>query len=625
METVTLQGEIDEDLLIGTVSPKAAARALVRFYEGDQHWYMQSFFRTLINDPAIRKQYSALASQWNVTRYVVDQLSVLGSRPVEVSFQAVAGAKATEKAIAEAGEKWGRIAHGEGAAESGDFDSWVAEVGRMAVLTSTVLGAVAWDDAHGRIAFRAYTPNLFDTKRADGNDDATTADIYRILVSDSDENAQATYRVFDFSGPVGETWTVKGDSWERPGASGLESVDLKAEPALLDVKDPKAIRSLVPFAPFRTRLPRGEYCSKDGQIDLIEAQKRVNHGLTQVAIAMHFLGFPVPVFEGPGWDSSDNAPLAISLDPSVGIKPGYDVANPSNAGKVTFLNPGASANIETALNVIERQVAFAVSARGIPPDAVTVKVSAQSGVSLWIQREQLREFHTRIRAAFQAPLEHIVRAAIAYWNARCEKGDEFPANVEPVVTIPEANAALDPESDLAIDEKKKAMGIYSQADLYRKHRPDLSEKDIQERLDEEAQAAGGSEVETPLALAQRIQILVNAGVISKDEARITIDPNLKPLDGGAKATPELQRVVFEVGLIRRDEGRAFYGLPPIGGDEGKEFLYIEKGTPAVPAPAPAAEPPVPKKKKGLFGQRPPEAGAGAAGNTDPATGSKGQA
>lgn len=593
------------------------AGALVDFFDGNHRAYQEAYLAEIITDPTTLKNYQRHSRQANITRLIVNRLAIGGERPLRVTWADENGNEESEDAL-KASLLWEQIAH-----RDNKFDAFVKTVYQRTALTKTVVAAVTWDPYHGKVMFKHYTPNHVDVRRVEQNPDPARPDAYRILESEGMTGGQGeVWRYYDFSdrGPVAWTWTSGSrTAWDRgqnKNATPMDMVDpdtVDAAPAeTVEGGEPvKTGRALVPFVTFRTALPSHSFFVDDGQDDLYETQLFVNQLWSQISIALWYLSSAIAVLEGSGWEGNDSGPVRIPIDPSIAIKRNISPLDGSSPGGLSFVNPSNAENIAQLLNVIQTQVAMAAAAQGISPDAVTVSSSVQSGVSLWIQGQEIRRWHNAFANISQASWEEFVRVARVTWDAQ-NPTDPFPAGVTHTVEMGEYRPSLSPEDELKNDKSRLDMGIDTLEDLIRKHHPELDDKEIQARIAPEEEAAPVVVEETPLQVAQRLQILVSTGVLSKDEARKNLDPTLPKMDGGSKATPEIQRAVLEAGVLTVNEVRATYGFPPLPGEAGTKFVTLADPN-ATPAPPeqPTQKPDVRDERppvSRLFGSRPPVAG-----------------
>ncbi len=534
---------------------RRASAELVKLYEGNQRGYLLNYLAGLIKNEVLRARYQELATFSNIVRLLVDRTSTLGTLPVRAEWD-----KKQDQ------ELWDKIA--EERMGERPWDAVIPALSRRTELCKTTVLLPTWDKKDKVIELDIYTPNLIDVAYAPGNLRKTRPDKYRIL----GEEATDLFQVWDFSGPVPRVYVVDRDHRELNDGEPYEVTDENAQP-------------LRPFTAFRTALAQSDFFIWDGQTDLLEAQQFVNRCYTQLSVQLHFGCFKTAIAKGSGWNPRNGEPLTLTMDPSEIVCLPDPIAG-EIPPDLKFDGPSSEGVIKALLETIADYVSQAGAAVGLNPSAIRAKNEATSGYALQIESSALKSKHASTRTLARPPLRRVIANIRSTWNAANPR-ERFSADGTFTVSIPDYGSGVTTREETDTDVLKMEKGIVSKRSLVLKHNPGIGTKEIDELL------AADAVQESAMQRAQRLEVLIRAGVITKAEAR-TLEglPELKA--EAEKINPDrIQRAFLEVGIFRVDELRVALGFTPLGGDEGSRFVFIGQQAPQPgkkqnPPPAPPA-------------------------------------
>lgn len=531
---------------------RRASAELVKLYEGNQRGYLLGYLATLIKNEVLQRRYQELATFSNVVRLLVDRTSTLGTLPVRVEWSNPQDQKLWDK-IAE--ERMG----------DRPWDAVIPALARRTELCKTTVLLPTWDRRDGVIDLDIYTPNQIDVAYVPGNLRKTRPDKYRILC----DEATDLHQVWDFSGLEPRVFVVDRDHREIDAG---EAYDVRSADGSF----------LLPFTAFRTATAQADFFIWDGQTDLLEAQQFVNRCYTQLSVQLHFGCFKTAIASGSGWTPRNGEPLTLTMDPSeIVILP--DPIAGETPPTLKFDGPASEGVIKALLETIGDYVSQAGAAVGLNPSAIRAKNEATSGYALQIESAALKSKHASTRTLARPPLRRVVANMRDTWNAFNGR-ERFSADGTFTVSIPDYGSGVTTREETDTDVLKMEKGIVSKRSLVLKHNPGITSKEIDDLL------AASAVQESAMQRAQRLEILIRAGVLTKAEAR-TLEglPELKA--EAEKINPDrIQRAFLEVGIFRVDELRVALGFTPLGGDEGSRFVFIGQ-QPQAPQPGKKQNPP----------------------------------
>jgi hypothetical protein len=445
------------------------AAELVNFYEGNQRRYLEEHIDTIFKSQKLRERYKSLIFFANITSLIVDRVAIMGKRKAEIKFLKDDGTPN------EADQKlWDRISKKE--LDHGGFDAFLGALGKYKELCKTVVAVPFWDSRANRLRLRFYTPNLMDVAWDVREGDPLAPQAYRILLNDQ----QSRWRVYDFTDPEnGVTYEAHG---EGNVLEKIQTRDLKTgqivQDVILEAKDPATGLTLVPFVPFRTRVPTTDYFVDDGQGQMVEGQRSVNRLWTGLMGLIHFGSFQVPILTGPGWTRQEGKKIELTYDPGEGI------AVPSREGdtiesKIHWAGPANEAFIEKILKTIGQVTETVVSTFHISPNEVVAKADAASGVSLFIGNSALKEKQEAATVLDEPSLEELVYKMAVVWNAHAPiaKG-RFSLTGEISAKIPQQPMSLEPMDEVKRDALMVEESFVLHDDIIKKYNPGATPEQV---------------------------------------------------------------------------------------------------------------------------------------------------
>jgi hypothetical protein len=445
---------------------QAMSAQLVKLYEGSQMAYVWAYLGKLLKNPRIRARYQELAVFRNIVRLLVDRVSTLGQLPVRVLWKNEAN-------------EWDTVAQGlwdeistERMGEK-PWDSVVPTIARRTELCKTCVAGAEWDDYHGGVDVRTWTPNVIDVGYAEGNARATQPDIWYLLLGEETD----WWQRWDFTsrtpGPSGFVVDCTRDGKEDGDRIPLVTID------------PKTGRSLVPFVTFRTRNDDHEFFVRDGQEEVIRAQEYFNRLLTGESVATHFGAIRVPILRGRNWRNEDaqaGARHEITYDWTEAIEEPDDPLTPNNvAEKIRWGGPEIESVVRTLRDTAMGVVKGVAVSFGIDGRSVYSSNEPASGYSLQIEAAALKGKHAQTRTLAQRPLTRLAELIRLTWDAANPKR-RFPAGTFPRVLIPDYGASVVSAEETQSDVAKLNAGIVGLKTLIIKHNPGIPAYEVDRML-----------------------------------------------------------------------------------------------------------------------------------------------
>lgn len=438
------------------------AAELVAFFEGNQRAYLEEHILATFKNPKLQETYKRLAFFVNVTQQIVEQVTILGKRRLEVTFTTENGTPHEEDQ-----KLWNRVADSEIA--DGGFDAFIATLGSYAELCKTAVALPYWDaltddkapgaGGDGQLCLGVYTPNVLDLSwelhgrplRPDG---------FRILIDDSTQR----YQVWDFTEDPALVYETEGDK-------------RVTEPTPYSVMNPRTQKSLIPFVPFRTRRPTWSYFVDDGQAQLAEGQKAINRLWTQLLVLSHYGAFKVAKLYGP-WATAEGKAVDLSLDPSIAVQ--IPQSRDGEKADLSWDGPANEGMIAAHLSIIEAATRTLASTFHIAPNDVQATANPKSGVSLMVGGGSLKEKQARSAMLNRPSAIQLVENITLVWNeyAAASRG-HFSGKSKIDVRIPEQPISLSPLDDAELDALKVDRNFVLLDDVIKKHNPGIDEAKVE--------------------------------------------------------------------------------------------------------------------------------------------------
>lgn len=445
---------------------ESAAR-LVRFYEGNQAPYLQSYIAALFKSPQLRARYGELSSWSNVTRWIIDRVTALGGDPVQITWN-----------DPDDDELWDEVAY-----QMCDLDLFVSTWAKYTELCKTDVALVSWDNRERCIRLGHYTPNVIQVAYSDDDIHPTCPDLYRILENEAGRDGEE-WQTWDFSQEEDKPPRVP-TIYDEIGNGGDYRPAAGSDVETWEVIDPLTLRPLVPFVALRTGHAAREFFIDDGQMELIDGQEAINRTWTQIFANLHGSAFKVPVLTGPGWGGKGGRDVQLVFDPSEAIVCPMDPTSTIQPG-IEWKSPYDATITTSLLEVIDAKRRDMAQTFHFDAAAVTSSAEIASGVALWIRNQALRQKLTHTRMLAQKPLQQLVWAMAVIWNHFTPGTRKFSLKARPTIKIPDPSFQMDPETELRIDAQKLDLGLVSKRSVIAKWNPDIDPAEIDQLLAEKA-------------------------------------------------------------------------------------------------------------------------------------------
>jgi len=265
--------------------------------------------------------------------------------------------------------------------ENTNLNNTLQTVNQFVKLMKTTLVKPEWDESEKAIAYRIFTPNMFDVIMDEANPSKAKAIVYSrnypepSLATYGNTDDRTSVDPFEESNTVYHVWTDElyfmftYKLGKKPTDIEISILD---NPANKDNINPYGTLDI--FVPFRDSVPIDDFFTEGGD-DIIVANESINVLLTELNHLIKMQSFSVPVRKG----APENSP--VILDPSMTI----DLPADDDMGKSDFKFVSPEAKIVEVQSEIEQKLRRLALKYKMNPDMFTSSGLKSSAESLQLQ------------------------------------------------------------------------------------------------------------------------------------------------------------------------------------------------------------------------------------------------
>lgn len=433
---------------------------LIQLYEGNQLPYLEAWLAVHTSDSALREKYVKLAAYLNITKMLVDRVSVVGLvRVIWVDQE-------TGRPNRVAQDIWQRRLLEDHC--SSDWDAFTQALDKRRNLCVTAVACPGWDIRNGEMTLDILTPDELDVEYwgAGAGDEP------------SDTNPESCNRLrpdrFVFIREEATGWSECWDFSSRAsGASGTRTVRIpegSSDEGTFPVIDPNTGRSVVPFVAFRTVEDKHSYFPWNNQDHLVQAQEFFNRCWTRISVLSEMGANAIPLLMGDGWADEEGRIKPIFMDITRPLKqPSGGIGDTNDKPKLAFIKPAVEELISGQLDLADEHVQMAAACLGVSASTIRAKNEAKSGYALQIEGSSLVRKHHDDVALVAAPYKRLAQIMRLYWDYHMPNV-KFPENVVPTIVIPQSHSivttreAVDADVKLATEGLKRPLPIIFNAE-----------------------------------------------------------------------------------------------------------------------------------------------------------------